>query len=45
MQKIVPNATEAVGEKHVPVVKVDGQTVTVTVGSIEYPMPEAHYIE
>lgn len=45
MQEIVPNTTDAAGEKHVPVIKVEGQTVTVTVGSVEHPMLEAHYIE
>lgn len=45
MQEIVPNTTDAAGEKHVPVINVDGQVVTVTVGSVEHPMQEAHYIE
>ena len=44
MEKIVPNSVDASGEKHVPVVKVDGNTVTVTVGSVEHPMLEEHYI-
>ena len=45
MQKIVPNTADAAGEKHVPVIEVKGQTVTVTVGSVEHPMLEAHFIE
>ncbi len=45
MKELVPNTTDAAGEKHVPVIAVDGQTVTVTVGSIEHPMLDAHYIE
>ena len=45
MKPLVPNTTEAAGEKHVPVIRVDGQTVTVTVGSVEHPMLEAHYIQ
>ena len=44
MKPIEPNTTDASGEKHVPVIQVDGQTVTVTVGSVEHPMLEAHYI-
>jgi len=44
MEKIVPNSVDASGEKHVPVVKVDGNIVTVTVGSVEHPMLEEHYI-
>jgi superoxide reductase len=32
-------------EKHLPVVKVEGNKVIVDVGSVEHPMEEAHYIE
>ncbi|MFH1589439.1 MAG: desulfoferrodoxin family protein [archaeon] len=32
-------------EKHVPVVEIQGNIVTVKVGSIEHPMEEKHYIE
>ena len=45
MKPIVPNTSDGAGEKHVPVIRVDGQTVTVTVGSVEHPMLEAHYIQ
>ena len=45
MKPLVPNTTDAAGEKHVPVIQVDGQTITVTVGSVEHPMLEAHYIQ
>ena len=31
MKPLVPNTSDGAGEKHVPVVQVDGQTVTVTV--------------
>ena len=41
---IEPNTTDAAGEKHVPVISVDGNVVTVTVGEVEHPMLEAHYI-
>ena len=45
MKPLVPNTSDGAGEKHVPVVQVDGQTVTVTVGSVEHPMQEAHSIQ
>ena len=45
MKPLVPNTTDAAGEKHVPVITVDGRTVTVTVGSVEHPMLDAHFIE
>ena len=32
-------------EKHVPVVKVDGNKVEVFVGDVEHPMVDVHYIE
>ena len=45
MQPLVPNTSDGAGEKHVPVISVDGQKVTVKVGSVEHPMLDAHYIE
>ena len=45
MKPITPNTSDGAGEKHVPVIRADGQTVTVTVGSVEHPMLEAHYIQ
>lgn len=45
MQPVVPNPSDGAGEKHVPVIRIDGQAVTVSVGSVEHPMLEAHYIE
>lgn len=45
MKELIPNTTDAAGEKHVPVIGVDGQTVTVAVGSVEHPMMDVHYIE
>ena len=45
MQKIIPGTTDASREKHVPVVKVEGNVVTVRVGSIDHPMIPEHYIE
>ena len=45
MKELVANTTDAATEKHVPVVEVSGNTVTVTVGSVEHPMMEEHYIQ
>ena len=45
MHRIEPGTTEASGEKHVPVCETDGDTVHVTVGSVEHPMTREHYIE
>ena len=45
MKELLPNTTDAAGEKHVPVITEEGQTVTVRVGSDTHPMLDAHYIE
>ena len=45
MKEIIPNTSDGAHEKHVPVVKVEGNHVTVEVGSVAHPMIEAHYIE
>lgn len=45
MLELVPNTSDGAGEKHVPVIERDGQTVTVKVGSVAHPMLEAHYIQ
>jgi superoxide reductase len=45
MKEIVPGSVDAAAEKHVPVVSVDGNIVTVEVGSVPHPMAEEHYIE
>ena len=45
MKELVPNTVDAAGEKHKPVISVDGSTVTVTVGSVAHPMTEAHLIQ
>lgn len=44
MTPLVPNTTEAAGEKHLPVITVDGNKVTVTVGSTLHPMTQEHSI-
>lgn len=45
MHEVIPNTVEAATEKHVPVVTVDGNTVTVEVGSVEHPMVPEHFIQ
>lgn len=45
MTEIIPGTTDASQEKHVPVYKVEGSTVTVTIGAVEHPMIPEHYIE
>ena len=42
--ELLPNTTDAAGEKHVPVIQAEGRTVKVTVGSVEHPMLPVHYI-
>ncbi|MEA5010315.1 MAG: desulfoferrodoxin family protein [Angelakisella sp.] len=44
MQELVANTTEASVEKHLPVVTVNGNTVTVEVGSTYHPMIDEHHI-
>ena len=44
MTELVPNTTDAAVEKHVPQVKVEGNKVTVDIGSVAHPMTEQHYI-
>lgn len=45
MTELVPGSTDAAQEKHVPVYQVEGNLVTVTVGSVEHPMQPEHFIE
>ena len=45
MTEIIPGTTDAAVEKHVPVYTVEGNLVTVTVGAVNHPMLDAHYIE
>ena len=44
MKPLIPNTTDAAGEKHLPVITVKDKIVTVTVGAVEHPMLEAHHI-
>lgn len=44
MTHLEPGTVDASIEKHTPVVAVDGDTVTVTIGSVAHPMTEEHSI-
>lgn len=45
MHELKANSTEAAGEKHLPVVKVEGKKISVEVGSTHHPMSEEHSIQ
>ena len=45
MDELIPNTTEAAGEKHLPLATVEGDTVKVSVGSVEHPMLKEHSIQ
>jgi len=45
MTELVPGSVDASHEKHVPVVEVNGNTVTVKIGAVAHPMTEEHYIQ
>lgn len=45
MKEIIPGTVDASKEKHVPVYKVEGNKVYVSVGEVEHPMEDKHYIE
>ena len=45
MEELIPNSVDASQEKHVPVVTVDGDIITVDIGSAAHPMIPEHYIE
>ncbi|NLT15478.1 MAG: desulfoferrodoxin [Clostridiales bacterium] len=44
MTELVANTVDASSEKHVPVVTVEGDKITVNVGSVPHPMLPEHYI-
>ena len=45
MKELVPGKSDGAKEKHLPVVTVNGDKVTVEIGSVEHPMTEEHYIQ
>lgn len=44
MEELIPNTVEASGEKHLPVYKLTGDKLEVTVGSVLHPMVAEHNI-
>ncbi len=44
MKQLDANASEGAGEKHLPVVKISGNKVTVEVGETSHPMAKEHSI-
>lgn len=45
MKELETQAKDGAAEKHVPVIRITGNKVTVTVGEVNHPMTDAHYIE
>ena len=45
MEELVPGTSDGAVEKHVPVYEVKDNKVYVTVGEVEHPMIEEHYIQ
>ena len=45
LASVKENTVDASLEKHVPVVKVEGNKVSVRIGSVDHPMLDVHYIE
>ena len=45
MEEIIAGTTDAAAEKHVPVYEVKDNKVYVTVGAVDHPMLDVHYIE
>ena len=45
MALMVQNTVDASKEKHVPMIEIGANSITVKVGSVAHPMEAAHYIE
>lgn len=45
MEELVPGTTDGALEKHVPVFEVKDNKVYVSVGEVDHPMTEEHYIQ
>lgn len=45
MALLTENTVDASKEKHVPVIEIGADSITVKVGSVPHPMEAAHYIE
>ena len=45
LDEVKVRSVDASVEKHVPQIEINGNKVTITVGSVIHPMEEKHYIE
>ena len=45
MEELIPNTQDGAHEKHIPVINVENNIVTVKVGEVDHPMLPEHYIE
>lgn len=45
MKEIIAGTSDGAKEKHMPVYKIEGETVTVSVGETEHPMTHEHFID
>ncbi len=45
MVLLVENTTDAAQEKHVPVIEIKADSITVKIGSVPHPMQDEHFIE
>ena len=45
MTELIPGKSDGAHEKHIPVVTINGDKVTVDIGSVEHPMVKEHYIQ
>ncbi|MBE6142646.1 MAG: desulfoferrodoxin Dfx [Erysipelotrichaceae bacterium] len=45
MKELIAGTVDASREKHIPVYSVEGNKVSVVVGSVEHPMVDVHYIQ
>jgi len=45
MVELTPEYDDTLGEKHVPVCSIQGQKITVDIGSMPHPMDTGHYIK
>lgn len=45
MTELVPNSSDGAGEKHTPVISIEGNTVRVAISTVQHPSVEAHYIQ
>lgn len=45
MEELNPNTVDAAVEKHVPLIEVEGNKVTVKVGGVTHPMLKEHWIQ